>query len=258
MNQTSWSNLTVGDTELEYIKICQESVEDDSVFSSFKRDPRYNIMLEHVSPEQGQEYIETIDQYDIDNELISKFKENDLYGGTKLVNYDEPFGKISPSTLRYIQNTLDIATFFGDGELKKIVEIGGGYGGLCKSIDCLCDFEEYHIYDLESCGKLQKKYLSNFDLSGKTFFHHIPEKIEDVDIVISNYAYSELNEEYQNLYYENVIKNANKVYMILNKGQVSRQVLLNKAEKNFYVTVDKVLDFWPPNGHLYFTTMIKK
>ena len=76
MNQTSWSNLTVGDTELEYIEICQKSVEDDSVFSSFKRDPRYTIMLEHVSPEQGQEYIETIDQYDIDNELISKFKEN--------------------------------------------------------------------------------------------------------------------------------------------------------------------------------------
>lgn len=258
MNQTSWSNLTVGETELEYMTVCQESVDDDNVFQSFKRDPRYTIMLEHVPPEQGTKYIETIGQYNIDEELISKFKENDQYGGASLVDYGEPFGKISPSTLRYIQNTLDIANFFGEGELKKIVEIGGGYGGLCKSINCLCDFEEYHIYDLESCGQLQEKYLSHFNLSGKVFFHSVPEKIEDVDLVISNYAYSELNEEYQDLYYENVIKNANKVYMILNKGQVSRQVLLNKAEKDFNVTVNKVLDFWPPNGHLYFTTMVKK
>ena len=46
--------------------------------------------------------------------------------------------------------------------------------------------------------------------------------------------------------------------MILNKGQVSRDVLLKIAEEDFTVTVDKVLDFWPPNGYLYFTTMVKK
>ena len=133
----------------------------------------------------------------------------------------------------YIQNTLDIANFFGACDLKKIVEIGGWYGRLCRSINCLCDFEEYHIYDLESCGKLQKKYLSNFNISGEVFFHSIPEKIENVDLVISNYAYSELSAEYQELYYDAVIQNSNKVYMILNKGQVDREVFLNKAEKDF-------------------------
>ena len=56
---------------------------------------------------------------------------------------------ISPSTLRYIQNALDISYFYGEGDLNKIVEIGGGYGGLCKTINCLCDFGEYHIYDME-------------------------------------------------------------------------------------------------------------
>ena len=46
--------------------------------------------------------------------------------------------------------------------------------------------------------------------------------------------------------------------MILNKGQVSREVLLERAQEHFDVTVEKVLDFWPPNGYLYFTTMIRK
>ena len=62
----------------------------------------------------------------------------------------------------------------------------------------------------------------------------------------------------QELYYDAVIKNSNKVYMILIKGQVDREVFLNKAEKDFNINVEKVLDFWPPNGYLYFTTMVKK
>jgi hypothetical protein len=82
--------------------------------------------------------------------------------------------------------------------------------------------------------------------------------IEDVDLVISNYAYSELNLDLQNAYYENVIKNAKRVYMILNRGEVSREVLLERAREDFDVTVEKVLDFWPPNGYLYYTTMVKK
>ena len=256
MNE-DWNCLGV-ESKDPYSQICVEAVEDDNIFKNFKKDPRYTAILEHVSVEQGRLYTQDILDYEIDNDLINTFKENDSIGGSSIFDYGEPFGRISPSTLRYIQNALDISYFFGEGELNKIVEIGGGYGGLCKTINCLCDFEEYHIYDLESSGKLQKKYLSNFDISGKVFFHSIIEKIENVDLVISNYSYSELNAEYQELYYDAVIKNSNKVYMILNKGQVDREVFLNKAEKDFNINVEKVLDFWPPNGYLYFTTMVKK
>ena len=77
-------------------------------------------------------------------------------------------------------------------------------------------------------------------------------------MLISNYAYSELGEKLQDLYYNNLIVNSKKVYMILNRGQVSREVFLKRAEKDFEVTVEKVLDFWPPNGHLYYTTLIRK
>ncbi len=252
-----WSCLTAEDTT-PYAEICLEAVNDDDVFKSFKRDPRYTAILEHVSPEHGERYFNGIMRYDVDEDLIDVFKENDKYGNPQVVQYDEPFGKVSPSTLRYVQNTLDIAHFVGEGELNKIVEIGGGYGGLCKTISCLCDFDEYHIYDIEPASKLQKKYLSNFDVGKKVAFHSTPEKIEDVDLVISNYAYSELNLQLQNTYYDNVIVNAKRVYMILNRGQVSRQVLLERAEKDFTVTVEKVLDFWPPNGYLYYTTMVRK
>lgn len=253
----NWTCVDMSATD-SYADICREAVLDDEVFKTFKTDSRYTPVLEHVSPEDGQRYIKGILQYDLDPQIIDSFKENDKFGGSQIVEYDEPFGKISPSTLRYIQNTLDISHFVGECEINKIVEIGGGYGGLCKTISCLCDFDEYHIYDMEPASKLQKKYLSNFDVGDKVFTHSTPEKIDNVDLLISNYAYSELNLELQNAYYENVIVNSKRVYMILNKGQVSRQVLLERAQKDFTVSVNKVLDFWPPNGYLYFTTMIKK
>jgi len=230
-----------------YSQICIEAVENDDVFNKFKKDPRYTAILEHVSIEQGKLYAQDILDYEIDEDLINSFKENDIVGGSSIFNYGEPFGRISPSTLRYVQNALDISYFFGEGDLNKIVEIGGGYGGLCKTINCLCDFGEYHIYDMEAASKLQEKYLSYFEIDGK-----------DIDLLISNYAYSELSENLQDLYYNNVIKNSKKVYMILNKGQVSREVLLKRADEHFDVTVEKVLDFWPPNGYLYFTTMVRK
>jgi hypothetical protein len=252
-----WACLTTQDVT-PYAEICNEAVESDEVFAKFKQDPRYTAILEHVSPEHGQRYFNGIAQYELDEEIIEQFKENDKLGGSRVVDYGEPFGLVSPSTLRYVQNTLDIGHFVGEGDINKIVEIGGGYGGLCKSISCLCDFDEYNIYDVEPASRLQQKYLSNFDVGEKVTFHSSVDPIEDVDLVISNYAYSELNLDLQNAYYENVIKNAKRVYMILNRGEVSREVLLERAREDFDVTVDKVLDFWPPNGYLYYTTMIKK
>ena len=103
-----------------YAEVCLESVNDDNVFKNFKSDPRYIAITENVPIENGKIYAEDIQAYDIDADLISAFKENDLYGGANIVNYGEPFGLISPSTLRYIQNALDISYFFGEGELNKI------------------------------------------------------------------------------------------------------------------------------------------
>jgi len=95
-----------------YTQICVEAVEDDDVFKKFKSDPRYTAILEHVPVEQGRLYAEGILQYDIDDDLISSFKDNDLIGGSNTFNYGGSIGIVSPSTLRYMQNALDIATFF--------------------------------------------------------------------------------------------------------------------------------------------------
>ena len=73
---------------------------DTNKFKSFKKDSRYTAILEHVPYEHGREYVESIQQYEIDKNLIESFKENDKIGGANIIEYDEPFGMISPSTLR--------------------------------------------------------------------------------------------------------------------------------------------------------------
>ena len=101
-----------------YAQICKEAVEDDINLKLLK-DPRYTAILEHVPYEHGREYVDSIQQYEIDKDLIESFKENDKIGGANIIEYDEPFGMISPSTLRYIQNALDISYFYGEGDLKR-------------------------------------------------------------------------------------------------------------------------------------------
>ena len=69
-----------------YAEVCLESVNDDNVFKKFKSDPRYIAITENVPIENGKIYAEDIQAYDIDADLISAFKENDLFGGANIVN----------------------------------------------------------------------------------------------------------------------------------------------------------------------------
>ena len=59
-----WSCLSQQDTD-PYAQICKEAVEDDIKFETFKRDPRYTAILEHVPYEHGREYVDSIQQYEI-------------------------------------------------------------------------------------------------------------------------------------------------------------------------------------------------
>ena len=45
----------------DYPVFCDMASENDRVFSTFRRNPIYNVVLEHVSYEQGLKYAEIID-----------------------------------------------------------------------------------------------------------------------------------------------------------------------------------------------------
>ena len=204
----------------DYLETCRSAVEDDEIFAKFKSIQGYKNILEHVTPRQGAEYLQVAMEMAGDAllENLEMFKKNDIIGTPDKFSYPET-GKISPTTIRYIKNVFEMATLLGESSISRIVEVGGGYGGLCKTLSVVCDFDEYVLIDLPEAVGVQEKYLKNFpELYEKCKFIGCDdvEKIENIDLFISNYALSECEYDVQSNYYDKLIKNSKFAYIIYN------------------------------------------
>ena len=196
-----------------YLNVCNYAANSDEFFKQFKSHPAYRHVLEHVSFEEGQQYLKEIDIDYLDK--LEEVKENDSLGSPVIYEYPS-VGEISPTTIRYIKNTSDIINKFGNS-FDSIVEIGGGYGGLCKVLSSFIKFEQYLLLDLEECNLLSRKYLSHFDLPTLSYrSEEIDEIDENFDLLISNYAFSECHKEVQQDYIKRFIKKSNNFYIMHN------------------------------------------
>lgn len=210
-----------------YLSSCREAATNENLFNNFKQDGRYRQILEHVSYQEAEQYLQEL-KVPISEVLqyLDSFKENDKYGNPDLFEYDD-LGTISPTTIRYIKNTFDICTYFDKKEIKNIVEIGGGYGGLCKVLSSVIDFDNYVLFDLQQVNELSQKYISKFDdLKDRVQSFTLDQltEIDGIDLLISNYAFSEVSRDIQDQYYDNVIKKSKNIYMVFN--QISNRNIL--------------------------------
>ena len=153
---------TVAELDKGVHEIGKKIIEDSNIFDNFKSSKEYNVILEHVHYELGLQYYDHIQKVgkEIYDKYLNKFLENDQIGNPNQFFYGD--GKISPTTLRYIKNCLDLSFLCDDQSVSKIVEVGGGYGGLCKTLSVLCNFNEYLNIDLPETVLLQEKYLKNW------------------------------------------------------------------------------------------------
>ena len=196
-----------------YLSACRSAAQASDFFKTFKNNQAYRHVLEHVSYEEGQQYLDEIElEYE---DKLDEIKENDKLGTPITCSYDG-VGQISPTTVRYLKNTSDIVTKFGTS-FDSIVEIGGGYGGLCKVMSSFVKFEQYLLLDLEECNMLSRKYLSHFDLPTMSYQAEEIVDVEDnFDLLVSNYALSECNRETQMMYIERFVKKSDKFYLMHN------------------------------------------
>jgi hypothetical protein len=92
-----------------------------------------------------------------------------------------------------------------------VIEIGGGYGGLCFFLYKLSHLfnihiNSYSIFDLQEPLLLQKKYLENINVNGVHFTTMDDlENIKKNSFLISNYAYSEISLDLQKKYTEKLL-----------------------------------------------------
>jgi hypothetical protein len=204
-----------------YVAAVRAAVSEQAKFDRFKEDPRYIRILEHTSFKQGQEYFERI--HLIAPDFIRNFEpflDNDIVGGGEKYSYPL-VGNCSPSTLRYVKVVADLRFHFGSNLGFRVAEIGVGYGGQLLTLDKVLSYREYHLYDLQDVLALASKYLECHLLNGSYKAKTINQFAGDIeyDVVISNYAFSELPSKVQSIYLEKIISKAKRGYLTMNSGR---------------------------------------
>jgi hypothetical protein len=195
--------------------------------SSFKRHPAYEDILEHVSYPLGLQYLNLIKNSTQipDSSILLFCKLNDKVGNPKLFDFGD--FEASPTSLRYIWHAHTILTYLKT--LNKtshyIVEVGGGYGGLCLALDYFAPFygvtiSSYTIVDLKEINQLQTLYLQTVKLSYPVHFVDAATFGKDIPLrsafLISNYCFSEVGEEYQKKYLEHLFPKIEHGFMAWN------------------------------------------
>lgn len=248
MKKTYGWSTPPDDIMTRYISKCKLFSENDDAFNSFRRDDDYKKILEGGEYIVGKFSLENIynnysEEIPLIKSKLEEFKENDIYGNPVILEYDI-FGNICPCTIKYVHNALDIKSIVGNNSIKKVVEIGGGFGAMCKTLSVLYNFEEYIMIDLPDVISLAKKYLEHFpNISNKiTYiscenFVNLPE-IKDVDLFIADSSLAECDRETQGMYVDKILKNSKYGYIVYNTlhlqdSVTSYNIMLEKIDKNF-------------------------
>ena len=198
-----------------YISVCEDASNNENTFANFKRNPYYTAILEHVSYEQGLDYLEALKNCKVN---FSDFMANDMIGNPNKYNYS--VGLFSPTTFRYIKVAYDILELCKDQKITSVVEIGCGYGGQCFVLNKVLQFERYNMIDLPPVTKLIKKYLERLGVSKfeviSAFNNNAIGNLPACDLLISNYAFSECIKPVRDFYLQTVISKAKLGYMTIN------------------------------------------
>lgn len=207
----------------KYPNLCYLAAKNDEVFKNFRRASLYLQIVEGASESQGQAYLEVI-LNDYDFKLSAEQWENILLNDTlgNPFRYTYEFGNnaltCAPITLRYTKVLCDVAAMFPTDVLKRVAEIGIGYGGQCRLMMNFLPIERYNLIDLPEALMLAERFLTELDVAGDIRYIDGTHLYDDVpcDFVISNYAFSELTKPVQEHYIDKVISKSKAGYMTWN------------------------------------------
>ena len=111
----------------------------------------------------------------------------------------------------------DLKAFFGRLSGLNIAEIGVGYGGQCRVLCAFYQPKSYTLIDIQPALALTQRFLDHFALNTTAIYKTMNElKSTDYDLIISNYAFTELPRKIQEIYLEKVILRSKRGYITYN------------------------------------------
>jgi putative sugar O-methyltransferase len=199
-----------------YLNAIQAALTSEESFSKFRSCKSYRKILEHVPPRTGEKYLRQLKKAEVPFQTLKNLVPQINLGGPATYHFHD-LGSVSPTSIRYAKVHNDIRNLFGDLTNFKILEIGCGYGGLALQMMNGESLRSFEIADLEVVEQLAEKYVLRINPETKNVFGIARQhNHKEIDLVISNYAFSELTRELQDEYLENFILNSKRGYMIYN------------------------------------------
>jgi hypothetical protein len=236
----------------------------------FKSNTTYRGILEHVSVEHGNKYLNLIlEEFPvIDFSILNEFCNiNDLYGNPKKETFrkDDNILICSPTSLRYIYHALLILDYYQKTKCKNIVEVGCGYGGLCLAINYFMKFFEtqinnYHIIDLSEPLNLINHYLNKHNSIIKVDVNYHTSStyginIEDKELFfISNYCYTEIAELHNYEYTTKLLSKVDNGFITWQNGGNNGSYPIKNSSKIINKEIVKVIEEKPQTDagyHIY-------
>jgi hypothetical protein len=213
------SNLSAGSSisdNSDYLQIVNAAAHDDKVFAKFRSNRQYRLILEHVSHKLGDSYLSELNKGGSQfKEMFDKTRFIDQLGGPIRYRFRE-IGKVSPTTVRYIFVHNELVKYFGSIDGFKIIEIGGGFGGQAAVSKTINSTLSWDIYDLPIVSTLQQKFLGKCGIESVASHSGLQIEESSGDLLISNYALSEVSRDLQMEYIDKVVLNCSRGYMAWN------------------------------------------
>ena len=205
-----------------YLQAVKKFLTDPKEFKKFRRDFNYREILEHVSYKLGKEYLLSGElKFPNFVETVKKYVYLDDVGSPIKFHYTG-VGRCSPTLIRYVYTAFEIRREIDFASVNSVAEIGAGYGGQFAVLQGECKLGSYTIYDLPEVVLLTKKYLELSAIPNILKVGDFNTGVQPIfDMVISNYAFSELPRSIQEVYLKNVISKASCGYMIMNSGRTN-------------------------------------
>ena len=220
---TGRSSLSDADYYIEVVNGVNSGILRDNFRSCIE----YQDILEHVSFRLAKEYLEKLEGWEhwpmlLESQLNREFSS---IGDPPIYNFRSrgSVNALNPTFVRYAYVARDIVARFGDLSDAKVAEIGVGFGGQMAVLGKTTSLTSAFLFDLPEVTRLTEWFLScvSPEFRPVTRDGRSPESTS-ADLVISNYAFSELARPTQEKYLEKVVRKAKHGYMLWNRLSETR------------------------------------
>jgi len=215
-----------------YFNIVKQALKSPTIFDTFRSHVDYNAIVTNcMTKEEFEIYTEELDKIPDAVSKLETLKQMDIIG----LQNEGP----SPRNLRYLYNAFRIKENFG--EIKTVVEIGVGYGGMCFTMGNIFDIIGYRLIDIDCVVELARLFLSKLPTVCSDFSPDPP-----YDLCISECSLTELDDYSIQSYYNKYLIQSQHLFIRTNFRQPERlHNFINMIEQDF--TTKMTTDFPDPD-----------